>query len=359
MCKGYLPAPYYGDSRHHLIKGEIFMKTAVIGAGTWGTALAILLTHNNHETVLWTRSQENAETMEVSRKHKNLPDAVLPEGLKVTSDMQQALQDRDMIVLAVPSIYIRETSKKMSGYIRQGQVIVSVAKGIEADSLKTMTDIIEEEIPQADVAVLSGPSHAEEVSRFIPTTIVTGARTEKTARFIQDTFMCDCFRVYINPDIKGIEIGGALKNVVALAAGIADGLGYGDNSKAALITRGIAEITRLGVKMGCDIETFQGLSGIGDLIVTCASMHSRNRRAGMLIGQGKSYKEAMKEVGQVVEGVYASRAALQLAEKYNVTMPIVSEINQVLFENKSPEKAVEDLMMRDRRLENQGLCFNK
>ncbi len=335
------------------------MKTAVVGAGTWGTALAILLTHNGHETTLWTRSVSDAEDMSKNRRHKNLGGVVIPDEIQITTDLKETLMDKDMVVLAVPSISIREVSKKMSEHIRHGQVIVSVAKGIEADSLKTMSDIIEEEIPQADVAVLSGPSHAEEVSRFIPTTIVTGAHSEKTAKFIQDIFMSDCFRVYINPDIKGIEIGGALKNVVALAAGIADGLGYGDNSKAALITRGIAEITRLGVKMGCDIETFQGLSGIGDLIVTCASMHSRNRRAGILIGQGKSYKEAMNEIGQVVEGVHASRAAYQLAQKYDVTMPIVTEINEVLFGDKSPKDAVKDLMLRDRRMENSGLRFDR
>ncbi len=335
------------------------MKTAVIGSGTWGTALAILLSHNGHETTLWTRSESNAREMADTRKHKHLQGAVIPKDMDITSDLQHALMDKDLVVLAVPSISIREVSQKMFPFVRHGQVIVSVAKGIEADSLKTMSDIIEEEIPQADVAVLSGPSHAEEVSKFIPTTIVTGAHSEKTAKFIQDTFMSDCFRVYINPDIKGIEIGGALKNVVALAAGMADGLGYGDNSKAALITRGIAEITRLGVKMGCDIETFQGLSGIGDLIVTCASMHSRNRRAGILIGQGKSYTEAMEEVGQVVEGVHAAKAALQLAQKYDVSMPIVSEINEILFGDKSPEEAVKDLMLRDRRIENAGLKFDK
>ncbi|SFG07686.1 NAD(P)H-dependent glycerol-3-phosphate dehydrogenase [Oribacterium sp. WCC10] len=335
------------------------MKTSVIGAGTWGTALAILLAHNGHEATLWTRSESTAEEMSVTRQHRHLPGAVLPDGLVVTSDMEKALIDKDLIVLAVPSVCIRETARRMTPMIRHGQVIVSVAKGIEADTLNTMSDVIEDEIPQADVAVLSGPSHAEEVSKFIPTTIVTGARSEKTAKFIQDTFMCDCFRVYINPDIKGIEIGGALKNVVALAAGMADGLGYGDNSKAALITRGIAEITRLGVKMGCDIETFQGLSGIGDLIVTCASMHSRNRRAGILIGSGKTYQEAMQEVGQVVEGVYAAKAARQLADKYGVSMPIVTEINEILFNNKSAEEAVNDLMLRDRRLENSGLKFDR
>lgn len=217
-------------------------------------------------------------------------------------------------MLAVPSIYIRATAERMKPFIRQNQVIVSCAKGIEEDSLLTMTDIIEEVLPQADVGVLSGPSHAEEVSRFIPTTIVAGAHSRKTAEFIQDIFMCDCFRVYINPDMRGIEVGAALKNVMALAAGMADGIGYGDNTKAALITRGIAEITRLGVKMGCRQETFAGLSGIGDLVVTCASMHSRNRRAGILIGQGKSYREVMQEIGQVVEGVYAAKSGLQLAK---------------------------------------------
>ena len=260
------------------------MKASIIGAGTWGTALGILLAHNGHEVTIWSKFQQEVDALQKTHRHKNLPGAVIPESMCFSSDLEAALKDQELVVLAVPSIFVRATAHEMKPYVGEGQVIVSVAKGIEEGTLYTMSDIIEEEIPQADVAVLSGPSHAEEVSRFIPTTIVTGAHTEKTALFVQNAFMCDCFRVYINPDIKGIEIGGATKNVIALAAGMADGLGYGDNTKAALITRGIAEIERLGVKMGCRMETFNGLSGIGDLIVTCASMHSRNRRAGILMG---------------------------------------------------------------------------
>ncbi len=327
------------------------MKASIIGAGTWGTALGILLAHNGHEVTIWSKFQQEVDALQETHRHKNLPGAVIPESVCFSSDLETALKEQGLVVLAVPSIFVRGTAHEMKPYVGEGQIIVSVAKGIEEGTLYTMSDIIEEEIPQADVAVLSGPSHAEEVSRFIPTTIVTGAHTEKTALFVQNAFMCDCFRVYINPDIKGIEIGGATKNVIALAAGMADGLGYGDNTKAALITRGIAEIERLGMKMGCRMETFNGLSGIGDLIVTCASMHSRNRRAGILMGEGRSYEEAMQEVGQTVEGVYAAKAARALAEKYEVSMPIVEGINQILFEGKSAREAVRDLMLRDRTIE--------
>ena len=335
------------------------MKASIIGAGTWGTALGILLAHNGHEVTIWSKFQQEVDALQETHRHKNLPGAVIPENMCFSSDLEAALKDQELVVLAVPSIFVRATAHEMKPYVGEGQVIVSVAKGIEEGTLYTMSDIIEEEIPQADVAVLSGPSHAEEVSRFIPTTIVTGAHTEKTALFVQNAFMCDCFRVYINPDIKGIEIGGATKNVIALAAGMADGLGYGDNTKAALITRGIAEIERLGVKMGCRMETFNGLSGIGDLIVTCASMHSRNRRAGILMGEGRSYEEAMQEVGQTVEGVYAAKAARALAAKYEVSMPIVEGINQILFEGKSAREAVRDLMLRDRTIENVNVPFDK
>ena len=226
-----------------------------------------------------------------------------------------------------------------------------MAKGIEECTLKTLSEQIEEEIPQANVAVLSGPSHAEEVSRELPTTVVVGAETEETAIYLQKIFMNDVFRVYTSPDIKGIELGGSLKNVIALAAGVADGLGYGDNTKAALITRGIAEITRLGVKMGGAAETFGGLAGIGDLIVTCASVHSRNRKAGYLMGKGYTMEQAMAEVKMIVEGVYSAKAAKELAEKYDVEMPIITEINKVLFEGKSAAEAVIDLMVRDKKVE--------
>ncbi len=334
------------------------MKTGIVGSGTWGTALAIVLAHNGHEVVLRSRLEEECNAFRLTHRHKNLPGAVLPDSIRFTTELEEAIEDKDLIVLAVPSIYVRKTAEEMKAFVKPKQIVVVVAKGIEEGSLKTMTDIVEEVIPAADAAVLSGPSHAEEVSRLIPTTIVAGAHSEKTAKIIQNAFMNNSFRVYINPDMRGIEIGAALKNVIALASGIADGLGYGDNTKAALITRGIAEITRLGVKMGCAVETFNGLSGMGDLIVTCASMHSRNRRAGILIGKGRSYNEAMQEIGQVVEGVYAAKAALELADQYEVSMPIVEGVNQVLFSGKDPEKAVQDLMMRDKRSENSILKFN-
>ena len=243
----------------------------------------------------------------------------------------------------------------MNPYVKEGQIIVDVAKGIEEATLMTLSQQIEQEIPQADVAVLSGPSHAEEVGRRLPTTCVIGARTKKTAEYLQSMFISRVFRVYTSPDILGMELGGSLKNVIALAAGIADGLGYGDNTKAALITRGIAEIARLGVKMGGKIESFTGLTGIGDLIVTCASVHSRNRKAGYLIGQGRTMQEAMDEVKMVVEGVYSAKAAARLARKYDVSMPIVDEVNAVLFDGKSPAEAVDDLMQRESRSESLAL----
>ena len=245
----------------------------------------------------------------------------------------------------------------MNPFVKEGQLIVSVAKGIEEKTLMTMSQQIEEELPMANVAVLSGPSHAEEVSRGIPTTVVVGAKDRQTAEHIQNLFMSSVFRVYTSPDILGIELGGALKNVIALAAGVSDGLGCGDNTKAALMTRGIAEITRLGVAMGGKPETFSGLSGIGDLIVTCTSMHSRNRRAGILIGQGKTMQEAMDEVQMVVEGVYSAKAALALSKKYNVSMPLVQETNLVLFGGKTAAEALKDLMLRDRTIESENLLW--
>ena len=279
----------------------------------------------------------------------------ISEEIQITGEIQEAILGKDFLVLAVPSPFTRATAKKMSPYVAEGQIIVDVAKGIEETTLMTLSGQIKEEIPQADVAVLSGPSHAEEVGRKLPTTCVIGATTRKTAEYLQSAFMSKVFRVYTSPDILGIELGGSLKNVIALAAGIADGLGYGDNTKAALITRGIAEIARLGVKMGGKLETFTGLTGIGDLIVTCASVHSRNRRAGYLMGQGKTMQEAMDEVQMVVEGVYSAKAARQLAEKYEVSMPIVEQINEVLFENKSAAQAVDELMLRESKSEHSVL----
>ena len=247
----------------------------------------------------------------------------------------------------------------MTVFVSEGQIIVCVAKGIEEDTLMTISDVVEQEIPCADVAVMCGPSHAEEVGAGLPTTVVAGARSQKTAEKIQDLFMNQVFRVYTSPDMLGMELGGSLKNVIALAAGMADGLGYGDNTKAALITRGIAEITGLAVAMGAHLETLSGLTGIGDLIVTCESKHSRNRKAGMLIGQGYTMEQATKEVKMVVEGIYSAKAAIALAKKYQVSLPIIEEVNQVLFEDKPVKEAVTDLMIREKRTEHQGLKWDK
>ena len=276
-----------------------------------------------------------------------------------TSDMETAIKEKDFLVLAVPSAFTRGTARNMKPFVKEGQIIVDVAKGIEEDTLMTLSQQIEEEIPQANVAVLSGPSHAEEVGRGLPTAVVIGAKTEETARYLQEMFMNHVFRVYSSSDMLGMELGGALKNVIALAAGIADGMGYGDNTKAALITRGIAEIARLGVKMGGAIESFTGLTGIGDLIVTCASVHSRNRKAGYLMGQGKTMEEAMAEVKMVVEGVYSAKAAAKLGKKYGVALPIVDKVNEVLFEGKDPKEAVDELMLRDSKAEHSALPWGK
>lgn len=327
-------------------------KIGIVGAGSWGTALAILLCKNGHEVTMWSAIGSEIDMLAEKREHVDkLPGVKLPDSLQFTKDLKESIEGKDLLVLAVPSIFTRSTAKQMKEFVAEGQIIVNVAKGIEENTLMTLSEIIEEEIPQANVAVLSGPSHAEEVGRGIPTTVVVGNKSKKTAVTIQEIFNSPVFRVYISPDVKGIEIGAALKNVVALAAGIADGLGYGDNTKAALITRGIAEITRVGMAMGGKAETFAGLSGIGDLIVTCSSMHSRNRRAGILIGQGKTMQEAMDEVKMVVEGVYSAKAGYALSKKYEIEMPIVEQVNEILFENKKAKDAVDTLMSRDMKAE--------
>ena len=328
------------------------MKIGVLGAGSWGTALAKVLGVNGHEVTLWSALPAEIEMIQTHRELVDkLPGVKIPDNVTATTDLEDACKDKVLLVFAVASPFVRVTAKKASPFIKDGQLIVNVGKGIEADTLDTLTDIIEEEIPQCEIAVLSGPSHAEEVSREIPTSCVVGAKTEASAQLIQDIFMNEKFRIYTSPDIIGIELGGSIKNVIALAAGIADGLGYGDNTKAALMTRGIAEISRLGTAMGGKMETFSGLSGVGDLFVTCMSQHSRNRKAGYLMGQGLTMDEAMKEVKQVVEGVYSAKAALQLSKKYNIDMPIVEQVNQILFEGKSPKEAVSDLLLRDKRSE--------
>lgn len=327
-------------------------KISVIGAGGWGCALACVLAGNGHQVTLWSILDQEVKDLREKRENTaKLPGVKLPENIEITSDLQSACMDQALLVFAVPSVFIRSTSKMAAPYVRDGQVIVNVAKGIEEHTLYTMTDIISDEIPGADVAVLSGPSHAEEVGRGIPTTVVAGAKSEATARLIQDAFMNDVFRVYISSDMIGIELGGALKNIIALAAGVIDGLGLGDNTKAALMTRGIAEMARLGVAAGGKLQTFAGLSGIGDLIVTCTSHHSRNHNAGELIGRGYTMQEAMDEVKMVVEGVYSAKAAKKMAEKYGVSMPIVEEVNLVLFEGKTAKDAMNDLLTRERKEE--------
>lgn len=327
-------------------------KISVLGAGSWGTALSLLLYNNGHEVMLWSALEDEVKMLSEKREHASkLPGVKLPQEMEITTDLEKCLVDPDVAVLAVPSPFTRRTAASMAPYVRQGQKIVNVAKGVEETTLMTLSEIIKEEIPQADVAVLSGPSHAEEVGRGLPTTCVVSADTKETAEYLQEIFMSPVFRVYTTPDTLGVELGGALKNVIALAAGTADGLGYGDNTKAALITRGIAEIARLGIKMGAKAETFCGLSGIGDLIVTCASVHSRNRKAGYLMGKGATMEEAMAEVKMVVEGVYSAKAAKGLAKKYQVEMPIIEEVNKVLFEGKAAAEAVRDLMLRDKKEE--------
>ncbi len=328
------------------------MKISVLGAGSWGTALAVLLCKNGHEVTLWSIDQREVAMIDEKREQiEKLPGVRIPDCIAVSNDLESSMQGKEMLILAVPSIFVRSTAKMMQPYIEPGQIVVNVAKGIEEETLMNMTDVIEDEIPQVKVAVLSGPSHAEEVGRGIPTTVVVGAKDKETAECVQDAFMSAMFRVYTSPDMVGIELGAALKNVIALAAGIIDGLGYGDNTKAALITRGIAEITRLGMAMGGRAETFSGLSGIGDLIVTCTSTHSRNHNAGYLIGQGKSYQEAMDEVKMVVEGVYSAKAALKLAQKYGVEVPITEQVNHVLFDGVPAKEAVLSLLVRDRKSE--------
>lgn len=326
-------------------------KVAVLGGGSWGIALAVLLHKNGHEITIWSALEKEIEMLSTEHEHNMLPGVKLADDMIFTTDEREAVEDKDLLVMAVASSYTRQTAKRFSAYVKPGQIIVNVAKGIEEGTVMTLTEIIEQEIPHATVAVLSGPSHAEEVGRGVPTTIVVGAKKKSTAEYIRSLFMNEVFRVYISPDVLGIELGGSLKNVVALAAGIADGLGYGDNTKAALITRGITEIGRLGLAMGGHYETFSGLTGIGDLIVTCASMHSRNRRAGILIGQGMSMEDAMNEVKMVVEGVHSAKAAMQLAKKYNVQLPIIEQVNLVLFEGKPASEAVKDLMLRDKKIE--------
>ena len=334
-------------------------KVGVIGAGSWGTALAKVLRTNGNNVTVWSIVEAEIAMLQANHEHlEKLPGVKLSEDMVFTTDMKEAVEGKEYLILAVPSVFTRSTAKAMAPYVTEGQIIVCVAKGIEEGTLMTITDIVEEEIPAAEVAVMCGPSHAEEVGRELPTTVVAGARKRAVAEGIQDIFMNGAFRVYTSPDVMGMELGGSLKNVIALAAGMLDGLGYGDNTKAALITRGISEMNRLALKMGANAETLNGLTGIGDLIVTCQSKHSRNRRAGMLIGQGYTMQGAMDEVKMVVEGVYSAKAAIALAKKYEVDMPIIEEVNKVLFENKPAREAALELMCRDKKSEHSTLSWD-
>lgn len=328
------------------------MKIAVIGSGGWGTAIAILLSSRGHDVYLWSWIQEETDRLSRDRENKEfLPNVKFPNTIYCTHDMQKCTENAELIITAAPSPATRTTAKQLAPYVSDGQKIVNISKGLEEGTLLRLSEVYKQEIPQADVSVMSGPSHAEEVSRGLPTTNVVASDSIETAKQIQDIFMGDMFRVYTSTDVTGVELGGALKNVIALCAGISDGLGYGDNTKAALMTRGLAEIARLGMAMGADERTFMGLSGVGDLIVTCTSMHSRNRRAGILIGQGKTLQETLDEVHMVVEGVNTATAAYEMAKKYNVTMPIVTEAYNILFNGTDARSAVLNLMTREKRQE--------
>lgn len=325
----------------------------ILGAGTWGMALARMLSNSGHGVTVWSAIEREVEEFSATRRHPNLPDMVIPDGIAFTADIQQACWEKDILLFAVPSVFVRGTARAAAPYIPNGQIIVDVAKGMEADTLMTMTQVIADEIknPSARLVALSGPTHAEEVAKDLPTTIVSASADPEAAGLVQDVFFNTCMRVYTNEDVLGVELCGAMKNIVALASGVALGLGYGDNTKAALITRGMAEIARLGMAMGCREETFSGLAGIGDLIVTATSLHSRNNRCGMLIGQGMGVREAIEKVGMVVEGINALPAAMRLMETYAVEMPIVAAVNAVVSGDVSPADAVGFLMSRDKKPE--------
>lgn len=330
-------------------------KIAVLGSGGWGTALAVMSEKYGHEVTLWSPFKEEIEAIRSDGENKKLlPGVKVPETICLTNDISCA-RDADLTILAVPSFAVRSTAKKLTPLLKPGQIVVDVAKGLEEDSLKRMSQVIEEELPQVKTVVLSGPSHAEEVSREVPTAIVAASKHEDAAAKVQETLMNQNFRIYVNPDVIGVEIGASLKNVIALAAGVCDGLKLGDNTKAALMTRGITEMARLGVAMGGSAQTLAGLAGVGDLIVTCTSVHSRNRRAGIYIGEGLSAQEAIKKVGMTVEGYKTTHAAYILSKRAGVEMPIVNECYQVLYEGKNPSLAIRDLMMREKKSEIEDL----
>ena len=327
------------------------VRIAVIGAGTWGMALTRMLSNSGHEVTVWSPIPTEIEELDKKRKQKNLPNMEIPKDVLFSKSIEDACRDKDILLFAVPSVFVRSTAKKASPYVTVGQIIVDVAKGIEPDTLMTMSEVIAQELPQSRVIALSGPTHAEEVAKDLPTTIVAAHKDIDLAEYIQGIFTNPVMRVYTNTDVKGVELCGALKNIIALAAGISVGLGYGDNTKAALITRGLAEIERLGVKMGCLPETFSGLAGMGDLIVTATSKYSRNNRCGYLIGHGYEPQEAIKLVGMVVEGINAIPAAIALAEKYEVEMPIILAVDAIINHGADPKNVVRELMRRDCKTE--------
>lgn len=328
------------------------MKIAVIGSGSWGSAISILLANKGHTVYLWSWQKEESNRIERDRENKEcLPGAFFPDNIICTDDMSACVRGAELIVCASPSVATRSVARALGGCVTEGQRLVNISKGLEESTLLRLSQVYAQEVPQAEIAVMSGPSHAEEVSRGLPTTNVIAAQTHEIAAQIQDIFMNEAFRVYTGDDMIGVELGGALKNVIALCAGICDGLGFGDNTKAALMTRGLAEITRLGVAMGARAETFSGLSGVGDLIVTCTSMHSRNRRAGILLGQGKTLEQTLEQVHMVVEGVNTATAAYKLSQKYNVSMPITEQAYNILYNGKNARDAVCELMTRDKTIE--------
>ena len=327
------------------------MKIAVVGSGAWGTALAIRLQKNGHDVTMWTFEKDLVEQMETTRQNPRLPNAILPEGLQIRTDYA-CVSGCKMVVVACPSFPVRSVCQGIAPYLDADAVMVSVVKGIESGSLLRMSQIVEQETGRP-VVVLTGPSHAEEVALDLPTGCLAACESRELAELVQDAFMSDALRIYTSPDAVGAELGAALKNVIALCAGVTDGLGYGDNTKAMLMTRGLTEIARLGVAMGADKDTVAGLSGVGDLIVTCTSMHSRNRRAGILIGQGKTPEQAMQEVGAVVEGYYATKSAWELAKKLDVDMPIIQSAYSVLYEGEEAAQAVAELLHRSKKTESE------
>lgn len=331
-------------------------KISFIGGGSFGTALAVLLSKKGSECSVWCHSENTIDDINIRRENtKYLKGITIPDKVTAYSDIEKTIKNSQIVVLAVPSKAIREIARKVAPFLGGDEIIVTVAKGIEKYTLKRMSQIIEDEIKDHPIVVLSGPSHAEEVARDIPTTVTAASKDMEAARKIQNIFSNNTFRVYTNDDLIGVEIGGAFKNIIALAAGISDGIGYGDNTKAALMTRGMSEIIRVGTKLSGKAETFYGLTGMGDLIVTCTSMHSRNRRAGILIGSGKTVEEATAEVGMVVEGIEAVKAFYELKSKINVDMPITTALYEVLFEGKNPKESVIELMGRKYKEENHKL----